>query len=71
MFMKPFCMALVLVASCGAHAKTCLPKDAEAADAATDNLDSWIKLEWALKKYGHCDDGSIAEGNSEAVARLF
>jgi hypothetical protein len=73
MFMKPLCivLALVLGGSCGAHAKTCSPKDAEAADSAMDNLDSWIKVEWALKKYGHCDDGGIAEGNSEAVARLL
>lgn len=25
----------------------------------------------AVKEFGHCDDGAIAEGFSEAVARLF
>jgi hypothetical protein len=54
-----------------AHAKTCSKHDAESADAAVDVLDSWTKLAWAVKKFGHCDAGSIAEGNSEAVARLL
>jgi hypothetical protein len=73
MFLKPMCfvLALGLSGACHAHAKTCSPKDAEAADAAVDQLDSWTKVEHAFKKYGHCDDGSIAEGNSEAVARLL
>lgn len=54
-----------------AKAKACSPKDAEAADALVDHIDSWAKLDWTFRKYGHCDDGSIAEGNSEAVARLL
>jgi hypothetical protein len=54
-----------------AQGHSCSPKDAEAADAAVDRLDSWKKIDWAFRKYGHCDDGSIAEGNSEAVARLL
>lgn len=72
-FVKPLCivLAFVLVGACGAHAKTCSPEDAEAADAAVDNLDSWMKIASVFKKYRHCDDGSIAEGNSEAVARLL
>lgn len=73
MIMKPLCVltALILVGPCAAHAKFCSPKDAEAADALVDGLDSWAKLGVAVKHYGHCDDGSIAEGNSEAVARLL
>lgn len=54
-----------------AQAKTCSPKEAEAADAMVDHLDDWAKVETTFKKYGHCDDGSIAEGNSEAVVRLL
>ncbi|MBC7686059.1 MAG: hypothetical protein H7176_12625 [Bdellovibrionales bacterium] len=64
-------VALAVVGPCAAHAKSCSPKDAEAADALADGLDSWAKLGAAVKQYGHCDDGSIAEGNSEAVARLL
>jgi len=54
-----------------AHGKTCSPRDAEAADAMIGHLDSWTKFESAFKRFRHCDDGSIAEGNSEAVARLL
>ncbi len=49
----------------------CSLQDAEAADAAVDKLDSWHKVQAFRIQYGRCDDGSIAEGNSEAVARLF
>ena len=71
--MKSLCIlvALALAGPCAAHAKSCSPKDAEAADALLDGLDSWAKLGAAVKQYGHCDDGSIAEGNSEAVVRLL
>jgi hypothetical protein len=53
------------------YAKNCSAQDAEAADAVVDHLDSWVKVERAFNKYGHCDSGYIAEGNSEAVARLL
>lgn len=54
-----------------AHAEICSEHDAAAADAMVDHLDSWPKINLAFTKYGHCDDGDIAEGNSEAVARLL
>lgn len=66
-----FVLALGLAGACQARAKACSPREAEAADAAVDGLDSWTNVERAYKKYGHCDNGSIAEGNSEAVARLL
>lgn len=62
-----FCCCTLATVQC----KTCTPKDAEAADEMVDHLDSWEKVESARKQFGHCDDGSIAEGNSEAVARLL
>ncbi len=66
-------IALVLGVSltAGARGKSCTLKDAEAADELVDHMDSWAKVDSALKRFGHCDDGSIAEGNSEAVARLL
>jgi hypothetical protein len=70
MFMRVFAVLAFALVQAGAHGKTCSPKDAEAADAAVDHLDSWKKVDWAFRHYGHCDDGSIAEGNSEAIARL-
>ncbi|MEX3958798.1 hypothetical protein [Trinickia sp. EG282A] len=54
-----------------AHGKVCSERDATAADAMVDHLDSWSKVNASLNKYGHCDDGEIAEGNSEAIARLL
>jgi hypothetical protein len=53
------------------HARNCSAQDAEAADAIVDHLDSWVKIKRAFNKYGHCDSGYIAEGNSEAVARML
>lgn len=62
-------LALLTVPS--ALGKTCTPKDATAADALVDHLDSWEKVNETLTRYGHCDDGQIAEGNSESIARLL
>ncbi|WP_232829635.1 hypothetical protein [Rahnella sp. NRRL B-41462] len=51
--------------------KNCTERDAEAADIAVDNLDSWDALHKNYIAYAQCDDGSIAEGNSDAMARLL
>ncbi|AEX50936.1 hypothetical protein GRAQ_00081 [Rahnella aquatilis CIP 78.65 = ATCC 33071] len=53
------------------HAKRCTERDAEAADLAIDNLDSWEAIQKNYIAYAQCDDGSIAEGNSEAMARML
>lgn len=70
---RSLCLILALSAggACHAQHKACSPRDAAAADVAVDALDSWTKVERMYRKYGHCDEGSIAEGNSEAVARLL
>lgn len=65
-----------LLAACltwapAAHGKVCSEREATAADAMVDHLDSWSKVNVTFTKYGHCDDGEIAEGNSEAIARLL
>lgn len=62
---------IALVEPAFAQAKPCTAKEADAASAMVDHLDTWTKVDRAFKKYGHCDDGSIAEGFSEAVARLL
>jgi len=55
-----------------AHAKRCTRKEANAADAAlVGRLDSWAKVKEFFTKYRHCDEGYIAEGSSEAIARLL
>lgn len=72
--MKQILLVLLL---CGcslvtsAHGKKCSSQEAEAADALVDELVSWKKIDRMVKEFKHCDDGSIAEGNSEAVARLL
>ncbi|WP_312118747.1 hypothetical protein [Kosakonia cowanii] len=54
-----------------ALAKTCTPADAESADMAVDSLNSWSAVNQNRLKFGHCDEGDISEGVSEAVARLL
>ncbi|WP_245982611.1 hypothetical protein [Trinickia fusca] len=63
--------AITLAWASLAHAKVCTESAANAADAMVDQLDSWDKVNITFTKYGHCDDGEIAEGNSEAIARLL
>lgn len=53
------------------HAKNCTERDAEAADLAIDNLDSWEAIQKNYVAYAQCDDGSIAEENSEEMARML
>ncbi|TCQ85174.1 MULTISPECIES: hypothetical protein [Rahnella] len=53
------------------HAKRCTVLYAEAADLAVDNLDSWEAIQKNYVAYAQCDDGSIAEENSEAIARML
>lgn len=71
----PFCLvaaALLLAASDGgAHDRTCTREEASEADATVDQLHSWESVGNAFRRYRQCDSGSVAEGNSEAVARLL
>lgn len=67
----PAILALALLVSDHSYAKVCGEKDAEAADMAVDSLTSWQAIQQNSVKYGYCDDASIAEGNSEAVARML
>ncbi|WP_314421402.1 hypothetical protein [Pseudescherichia vulneris] len=54
-----------------ALADECTIKDAEAAEQAVDHLTSWQALNDNFTRFHQCDEGSIAEGNSEAVIRLL
>ncbi|MES2295934.1 MAG: hypothetical protein V4582_02780 [Pseudomonadota bacterium] len=64
-------LALNMLFPAMAQAQNCSSREQEAADAMLDHLDNWQALAVAHKNYGQCDDGSIAEGYSEAVARLL
>lgn len=56
---------------CVAQGATCSPQNAEAADEMVDKINNWVDVEYTFKQFEGCDDGSIAEGNSEAIARLL
>ena len=71
MIKLPALACLFLLATGSAVAKDCSPADEEAADMATDHLTSWQAVRDNYARYSQCDDGSIAEGNSEAVVRLL
>lgn len=49
----------------------CLSAQADVASDLVDHLDSWRSVAAYFKSYRQCDEGSIAEGSSEAVARLL
>lgn len=69
--------SLVIVAGCAqarpqpAQVPVCQPAQAEAADAMVDKLDDWAAVDRFFAAYRQCDDGSIAEGSSEAMAHLL
>jgi hypothetical protein len=68
----PFILALSVFAPMPhAQAAVCTGTQATQADAEIDRMNSWEKVARVFKRYGRCDSGSIAEGNSEAVARLL
>lgn len=61
----------ILLGMIPASAKVCTELQAVAAESVVDYVESWKKLHGAYKEFGHCDDGSVAEGFSSIVARLM
>lgn len=41
------------------------------AEEETDKLQTWGALYQSYRRYAHCDDGAVAEGYDEVVARLL
>jgi len=64
-------IALCLASSLAAIAqdRRCTQQQAQQADEAVDTLNSWDRIHDWYKTYSQCDDGSQAEGVSDAVAR--
>ena len=52
-------------------AARCTREDADAADKDIDGLKNWAAIYRTFRLYKQCDDGSIAEGYSDAVAKLL
>jgi hypothetical protein len=63
-------LALLLSTSlaCGAE---CSSRQAEAAERATDNIDSWQAAYRFYKLYRNCDDGGVAEGYADKIEALL
>jgi hypothetical protein len=49
----------------------CSDTEAMRAESEAVALRSWDDLFGSYRRYRHCDDGAIAEGYSEAVARIL
>ena len=60
-----------LLAPVPAWARGCTAAQANAAAAAADHLHSWPEVFALYKSYRDCDDGGVAEAQTEAVMRLF
>lgn len=51
--------------------KICSEQDAMQAETEIDSLRNWEYIYKSYKRFAQCDDGSIAEGYSDVVARLL
>lgn len=69
MTIRLFVCLIVLSVSGYSEERTCSTAKAQQADAGVDRLHSWDAFYKWFSVYRHCDDGGIAEGVSEAVAR--
>jgi hypothetical protein len=49
----------------------CTDQQATQAEENTDNLNNWSDVYQSFNRFSQCDDGSIAEGYSDAVGRLL
>lgn len=58
-----------LGAAAAQEKKPCTEADFLGADDSLYHLNGWEEIYSAFKMFGHCDDGYIAEGYSEAVVR--
>jgi hypothetical protein len=73
--LKRWMAAGLLLGLPSAHAATdrkpCSLPEQRAALEGVDRLHTWGDLQQAYKRFGHCDDGAIAEGYSEMVVETL
>ncbi len=64
--------ALFAALACGAHAqdKPCTSADAKNAAKNVDLVMTWPQLQKAVKDYGHCDTGNVADVFTDSLMRL-
>src|SRR5579863_8362778 len=64
------CSALMVGVALG-QKRPCSQDEAVRAETATDKLKTWSPVYRFYREFSHCDDGSIGEGISDAVAKLL
>jgi hypothetical protein len=67
---------LIVLGSVGVGAavgekKGCSVEQGRQAETETDNLKTWESVYFFYQKYAPCDNGGVAEGVSDAVAKLL
>ncbi len=63
--------ATLLVRTAQAQKHTCTSAEGQRVMDEADRLRTWKALYKSYQLYRHCDDGAIAEGYSESVARIL
>ncbi len=61
----------IATAMTDAQQKMCTQQEAAQAERETDSLKTWNSVYQFYKGFSQCDDGDIAEGVSDAVAKLL
>jgi hypothetical protein len=51
--------------------KPCTAEQAAEAENSVDSLSTWPAIHESFSRFGHCDDGAIAEGYSSAVGAML
>jgi hypothetical protein len=70
-----FAGSLIVLLSCSNNVadqeEDCTDSEALAAEQGTSRLKNWTDIYNSFRRFGHCDDGSIAEGYSDSVVRTL
>jgi len=67
-----FLTATILVLAAGAVlGRDCTREEAMAAERVAAQLSRWNDIFDTYHRYSHCDDGAIAEGFTDSIARLL
>lgn len=61
----------LLAGASPANACQCSALEAQTAERTSATLTSWQSIYAAHTRFGHCDDGAIAEGFTESVVHLL
>ena len=64
-------MLFGLAGVANAQPQPCTQTDSQHAMSEADGLHSWEALYRSFRNYRQCDDGAVAEGYSESIARIL